>query len=142
MILLLDLTLPNKAAPGIWTIKESKSLQMTRCINLYYCKKLPSLQREYRFLKKSSEAVTVIIIMKHHGCVMAQVVGHQPFTTETQFQTQASPCKISGECRGTGTGFSPNTSVFTCEYHSTNVPHTHSIKLSPMLYKLSNGECC
>jgi hypothetical protein len=56
---------------------------MTQCVNLYYWQKLPSLQREYRFLQKSSEAVTVIIIMKHHGCVTAQVVGHQPFTTET-----------------------------------------------------------
>ena len=65
----------------------------------------------------------MIIIMKHHGCVMAQVVGHQSFITKTQFRYQASPCKIYGERRGTETGFSLNTSVFTSEYHSSNVPH-------------------
>jgi len=115
---------------------------MTQCINPYYWQKLPSLQRGYRFLQRSSEAVTVIIITKRHGCVMAQVVGHQSFTTKTQFRTQASPCNICGERRGTGTGFSLNTSVFTCEYHSGNVAHTRPIKLSAMLHNLSNGEYC
>jgi len=141
VILLLDLTLPNKPGPGIRTIKDSKSLYMTQCINPYYWQKLPSLLRGYRFLQSSSEAVTVIIIMKHYGCVMAQVVDHQSFTTKIQFQNQSSPCKICGEWRGTGTGFSPNTSVFTCEYHFSNVPHTHPVKPSPM-YSLSNGEYC
>ena len=68
----------------------------------------------------------MIIIMTHHGYVMAQVVGHQPFATKTQSRFQASSCKICGERRGTGKGFYPNTSVFTCEYHSSNVPHIQS----------------
>jgi hypothetical protein len=75
---------------------------MTQCINPYYWQKLPSLLRGYRFLQSSSEAVTVIIIMKHYGCVMAQVVDHQSFTTKTQFQNQSSPCKICGELENEG----------------------------------------
>lgn len=40
------------------------------------------------------------------GCALAQAVINQPVTTETQVQSQASPCVMCGGQCGTGTGFS------------------------------------
>jgi len=41
---------------------------------------------------------------------------------EAQVRIQAGPCRICSRQSDTKTGFSPNTSVFPCQYHSTH-PH-------------------
>jgi hypothetical protein len=53
---------------------------------------------------------------------MAQVVSRRPPTAEARVQSRVSLCGIFGGQSGTGTGFSPSSSVFPCPFHSTGAP--------------------
>ena len=61
---------------------------------------------------------------------MAQAVGRRPLTAGVWGLYQVSPLVICGGQRGTGTGLSPSTSVFPCQYRSTNA-RTHSFTYDP-----------
>jgi hypothetical protein len=56
---------------------------------------------------------------------MAQAVSRRLLTAESWVRARFSPYSICGEQKGTGTGFSPISSVLPCQYHSTMVQHTH-----------------
>jgi hypothetical protein len=56
---------------------------------------------------------------------MAQAVSRRPLTVETRIRSWVSARRICGEQNDTGTGFSPSSSVFTCQYDSTVAIHTH-----------------
>jgi hypothetical protein len=56
------------------------------------------------------------------GRVMAQAVSRRPPTAEARVRSRVSPYGIFGGQSGTGTGFSPSTSVFPCHFHSTCAP--------------------
>jgi hypothetical protein len=56
------------------------------------------------------------------GRVMAQAVSRRPPTAEARVRSRVSPCGICGGQSSTRTGFSPSTSVFPCQFHSTDAP--------------------
>jgi hypothetical protein len=58
---------------------------------------------------------------------MAQVVSRRPLTAEARIRALVNPCGICGGQSGTGTGFSPSSSVFPYHYHSTVALKTHII---------------
>jgi hypothetical protein len=53
---------------------------------------------------------------------MAQTHSRRPLTAEARVQSWVSPCGICSGQSGTGTGFSPSTSVFPCQFNSTGAP--------------------
>ena len=55
----------------------------------------------------------------------------RPLTVEARFRSKVSPCEICGGQSDTGTGFSPNTSVFPCQYHSISAPYSSYMLLLP-----------
>jgi hypothetical protein len=56
---------------------------------------------------------------------MAQIVSRRPLTAETWVRARINPCGICDGQNVTGTGFSPSSSVFPCQYHSTVALQTH-----------------
>jgi hypothetical protein len=53
---------------------------------------------------------------------MAQAVSRRLLTAEARVRSRVSPFGICGGQSGNGTGFSPSTSVFPCQFHSTGAP--------------------
>jgi hypothetical protein len=58
---------------------------------------------------------------------MAQAVSHRPLTAEAWVRARVNPYGICVGQSGTGTGFSPSSSVFPCKYHSTVALQTRVI---------------
>jgi hypothetical protein len=55
--------------------------------------------------------------------IMAQAVSRRPVTAEARVRAQFITYEICGEHSGTGTGSSPSSSVFLCQYNSTVALH-------------------
>jgi hypothetical protein len=70
---------------------------------------------------------------------MAQAINRRPVTAEAWARFRVSPRGICGGQIGTGTDFSPSTSVFPCKFHSTGAPlHGKRKKLISFITGLHN----
>jgi hypothetical protein len=58
---------------------------------------------------------------------MAQVISRRPLTAEDRVRTRVNPCGIYGGQSVTGSGFSPSSSVFPCQYIIPVALQTHTI---------------
>jgi hypothetical protein len=54
-------------------------------------------------------------------------LSRRPLTAKAKVGTRINPCGICGGQSGTGTGFSPSSSVFSSVFHSTAALQTHII---------------
>jgi hypothetical protein len=69
---------------------------------------------------------------------MAQAVSRRPLTAEARVRSRVSLCGIYGGQSGTGTGFSWNTSVFPCQFHSTGAPlHGKAKKINHLHHRVA-----
>ena len=69
------------------------------------------------------------------GHAMVRAVSHRPLDAEARVWCRVSLCQICDGQIGTGTGFSPSTSVFPCRYHYTNASYSF-IQRPPKLYNV------
>jgi hypothetical protein len=70
------------------------------------------------------ESVYIIDVL--WGNVLAQSVSRRPLIAEAPVQFQFSRREIYGGQSGTWTGFSPNMSVFPCQYRITSSPNSYA----------------
>jgi hypothetical protein len=71
------------------------------------------------------------------GRAIAQAVCRRPLTTEVQ--VRVSPCRICGGQSGTGTGFSPSTSVpLSVSFHRCSIQMKKQKKLIIFITRLHN----
>jgi hypothetical protein len=65
--------------------------------------------------------ITITITIRLHTSITAravpQAVSRWPLIAEARVRTRVNPCGICDGKSGTGIGFSPNSSVFPCQYH-------------------------
>jgi hypothetical protein len=68
--------------------------------------------------------VDIVFISNLYGIgrAMAQAVSRRSLTAEAWVRSRLSACGICGGQSGTRTGFSPSTSVFSCQFLSTGAP--------------------
>jgi hypothetical protein len=87
-----------------------------RCVLVTAEMKLRVAYKEDNFFIKGKERVPETLVSN------STLVSRRPLTAEARVRFWVSPCGICGGQSGTGTGFSPSTSVFACQFHSTGAP--------------------
>jgi hypothetical protein len=70
----------------------------------------------------------VEVLTTQYGRAMAQAVSRRPHTAEARVRSRVSPCGFCVGQSGNGTGFSPSTSVFPCQFYSIGAPLLGKIK--------------
>jgi hypothetical protein len=101
---------PHKHQPAICT---KQSNQVTSATNFFNA----CIHCRYVGIRKLRNWNKLV-----EGRAMAQAVSRRPPTSEAWVRSRVSPCGICGGQSGTGTGFSPISSVLTCQFHSTGAP--------------------
>ena len=78
----------------------------------------------------------IVVNVWLRGSAMTQAVGWRPITVKAWVWSQVSPSEICSGQNDNVSGFSPSTSVFPCQYHSTNAPYHHPLHV---LTRSTNG---
>jgi hypothetical protein len=78
---------------------------------------IPTLsQLHITHLNRNSLGSILILL----GRALSQAVSRRSVTAEARVQSQASLCGVCGASGDTGTGLSPSTLVYSCQYRYTN----------------------
>jgi hypothetical protein len=86
------------------------------CVALWGRYGLHSSSAETTASVNCAAVVMCLISCPFYGRAMAQVVSRRPLTAEARVRARVNPCGIRGGQSGTGTGFSPSSSAFPCQY--------------------------
>ena len=78
---------------------------------------VPATQIHYMSIK-AKYSYNCLTRLTARGGAIAQAVSRWPLATKARALFQVSPSEICGGKSGTGTGFSPSTSLIPCQYHS------------------------
>ena len=122
----------------LFTSVSSSRIYMQMLCGVQSCK----LGRSVSFASGSLSCETLRILCRSWLWRLAA----RPLTPEGGLEPGIVCCRICGGQSGTETGFSPSTSVSSCDCHYTNVTHTHTRTHThththtPYLEKKSAGE--
>jgi len=76
----------------------------------------------YCAVRTGSLYVILAKVRIQKGCAVAQAVNRRLLIADARVRSQASLCEICGGQSGPVAGFSPSSSVFLCQYHSSHAP--------------------
>jgi hypothetical protein len=104
-------------------------LKRCYCLLLWLCPATPKLVHSYSIgvtnLALLSYSVvhftTLAVFQNMSGRAMAQAVSRRPLTAEARVRVRVNQCGICGGQSGTGTGFSPSSSVSPVNIISRNI---------------------
>ena len=108
--------------------------------NLRHNRLLPGLHKSLHIHRPTTTLHTVSLLCSlrgRKGIFYTTTMYFQDLTEDTRVRSQANHFQICGGQSSTAIGVCPNTSDFSCQYHSTNAPYP-IIHLPPTLYNVSH----